>query len=83
MKNHVSVIIVLYNTPKSQLKKLLQYKDFKLLIFDQSKNDNYKVISKLIKTNFEYFHSNKNLGLAKAANFLIRKVKTRFFIYTN
>ena len=82
MKNYISVIIVLYNTPKSQLKKLLQYKNYKLLIFDQGKNDNYKVISKLIKTNFEYFHSNKNLGLAKATNFLIRKVKTRFFLFT-
>ena len=82
MKNHVSVIIVLYNTPKSQLRKLLQYKDFKLLIFDQSKDNNFKIISKLIKSNFEYFHSNKNLGLAKAANFLIKKVKTSFFLFT-
>lgn len=82
MKNHISIIIVLYNTPKSQLRKLIQYKDFKLLIFDQGKNNNFKIISKLIKSNFEYFHSNKNLGLAKATNFLIRKVKTSFFLFT-
>jgi len=82
MNSNLTVIITLYKTPEKYLKNLNQYKDYKILIFDQATQNNSRIISKHLKTNFKYFFSKKNIGLPKATNFLISKVKTDFFLFT-
>lgn len=81
--NDVTVLIVLYNTPKKFLKNFLNYKNFKILILDQSNDLKTKkfLISKL--PNIKYYKlSKQNKGFAKPQNFLIRKVKTKYFFST-
>ena len=77
--NDVTILIVLYNTPKKFLKNFLNYKNFKILILDQSNDLKTKkfLISKL--PNIKYYKlSKQNKGFAKPQNFLIRKVKTKY-----
>ena len=82
MTNNLSIIITLFKTPLNRLKILNQYKNYPILIFDQETKNNSEQISKIIDVNFEYFHSNNNLGLCKSTNFLISKVKTKYFLFT-
>ena len=83
MDKNLSIIITLYKTPEKYLKNLNQYKDYKIYIFDQATNkSNSKLISKYLKNNFTYFHSKKNIGLPRATNFLISKVNTNYFLFT-
>jgi GT2 family glycosyltransferase len=82
MKSDLSIVITLFKTPVDKLKSLNQYKNHPILIFDQATKNNSEQISKTLKTEFEYFHSKKNLGLCKSTNFLISKVKTRYFLFT-
>ena len=82
MIKKLTVIITLYKTPEKYLKNLNQYKNFKLIIFDQATQNNSKLIAKYIKSNFQYFYSNKNIGLPNATNFLISKIRTDFFLFT-
>jgi len=82
MKNDLSIIITLFKTPIEQLKSLNQYKNFPILIFDQATKNNSELISKVTNVKFEYFHSEKNLGLCKSTNFLISKVRTKYFLFT-
>ena len=69
MTNNLSIIITLFKTPLNRLKILKQYKNYPILIFDQETKNNSEQISKIIDVNFEYFHSNNNLGLCKSTNF--------------
>ena len=47
IKNDISIIFLLYKTPNKVIKNLENYKNFKVLIFDQS-ND-YKLKQKIKK----------------------------------
>jgi len=82
MKSDLSIIITLFKTPVDKLKSLNQYKNYRILIFDQATEDNSKQISESLNVEFEYFHSQKNLGLCKSTNFLISKVKTKYCLFT-
>jgi len=82
MKSDLSIIITLFKTPVDKLKTLDRYKDHSILIFDQATKNNSEQISKVLDAEFEYFHSKKNLGLCKSTNFLISKVKTKYFLFT-
>ena len=79
----ISVILLLYKTPKKLLKNLEKYKNFKILILDQSNDEELK---KWVKNKFkkvQFFGSlYKNVGFAKGINFLVKKVKTKFFLCT-
>ena len=81
--NDITVLILLYKTPKNLISNILAYKDFKILILDQS---NDKKTKKFLKISFQkinyYGLTNKNKGFAKAQNFLIKKVKTKYFFST-
>lgn len=79
----ISIILLLYNTPKNKIKNLLNYKDFKIYILDQS-NDQItkKKICKLLPNIKYYKVSTKNIGFAGGINFLIKKIKTKFFLCT-
>ncbi len=82
MKSDLTIIITLYKTPIDKLKTLNQYKNYPILIFDQETENNSKNISNILTSEFEYFHSKKNIGLCKSTNFLISKVKTKYFLFT-
>ena len=83
MKKDITIVLTLYRTPKERIINLSQYKDYKILIFEQEGSiDSKKNIKYLTKVNFEYYFSKKNLGLGKATNFLISKVKTKYFLFT-
>ena len=69
MINNLSIIITLFKTPHHRLEILNQYKNYPILIFDQETKNNSEQISKILDADFEYFHSNNNLGLCKSTNF--------------
>lgn len=75
----LSVIIVLYKTPLSKIKNLRNYKNLNLYIFEQQgSEDRKKIIYKKLRFKFNYFYSKKNIGLAKAVNYLIDKIDTKY-----
>ena len=83
IKSDVTVIMTLYKTPSSKLKNLENYKNFKLILFEQETDGkNLSELKKNLKLNFKYFYSNKNIGLSKASNLLFSKVKTKYFLFT-
>ena len=51
MKKNLSIIITLYKTPSKMLNNLVQYKDFKLFIFDHDIQNNKSKISSILKKN--------------------------------
>ena len=79
----ISIIITLYKTPIENIQLLNQYKNFKVLIFNQSEEyDSKKRLNDILKFNFEYFSSKKNLGNSKSSNILLSKVKTKYCLFT-
>ena len=82
MKSDLSIIVTLFKTPLEKLKTLNQYTNHPILIFDQATKNNSEQVSSVVNAEFEYFHSEKNLGLSKSTNFLISKVKTKYFLFT-
>ena len=79
----ISIILLLYNTPEKKLKNLSNYKDFNILILDQS-NDliTKEKVSKILPKIIYYKVTDKNNGFAKGINFLSKKIKTKFFLCT-
>ena len=83
MNNNISTIITIYKTPLEKLYNLRQYKNFNLILFEQNSNFNSKKkIKKILNFKFKYFFSKKNIGLTKSSNFLLRKVKTKYVLFT-
>ena len=82
MDKNISVIITLYKTPPNKLQILKQYENYNLIIFDQATKNNKKKISGILKKKYINFYSNKNIFLSKSTNFLISKVKTKIFLFT-
>ena len=83
MNNKITVILTLYKTPIKKLNNLNCYKKFPLIIFEQEGSiESKKKIIKNLKRNFKYFYSNKNIGLSRASNFLLKKVKTKYMLFT-
>ena len=81
--NDISIVILLYKTPIETLQNLDNYKDFNLYILDQS-NDiklQKKIKKKLPRIKY-YGLTTKNRGFAKGINFLVKKVKTKYFLCT-
>ena len=79
----ISIILLLYNTPTEKIKNLLNYKNFNIFILDQSGDHITKKKLNKILPNIRYYKvSNNNKGFAKGINFLVKKVKTRFFLCT-
>ncbi len=79
----ITVIILLYHTPKKLILNIKNYEDFKIIIFDQSNDFNTKkFLLKRYKNIIYYKLSGKNLGFSKAQNLLIKKVKTKYFFST-
>ena len=68
--NDITVIILLYRTPKKLLKNLVKYKDFKVLILDQS-NDltNSNIIKNFLPKIQYYGLTERNIGFAMHKTF--------------
>ena len=83
MKN-ITTIITLYKPPANKLENLNQYKDTNLLIFEQeTSGENQKDYKKIFQgKNIEYFFSKKNIGLSKSSNILLKKVKSKYCLFT-
>ena len=78
--NDITILILLYKTPKKLIKNILNYKDFKILILDQSNDLKTKKYLKKRLPKIAYYGLTKiNNGFAKAQNFLIKKVQTKYF----
>ena len=83
MSSDITVILTLFKTPEKKIRQLNQYKNYKMILFDQVGSlDNKKKLKKILKYEFEYYFSSKNLGLSKASNFLLSKVKTKYCLFT-
>ena len=83
MNKNISVILTLYKTPIDKIYNLNHYKKFPLVIFEQQGSlDSKKKIRKKLKRNFKYFFSEKNIGLSRASNFLLKKIKSKYFLFT-
>ena len=83
MINNISTILTLYKTPLNKLNNLKQYKDFQLFLFEQEGSGfSKKKIQKILKFKFRYYFSKRNIGLSKASNFLLSKVKSKFLLFT-
>ena len=78
--NEITIIIPLYKTPIKKINLIKQYKNFKVLVLDQCPEKKTK--QKIQNLNIEYYSSKKNLGLSKATNFLLNKVKTKYCLFT-
>lgn len=83
MNKNISVILTLYKTQREKLNNLNFYKNFPLIIFEQEGSlDSKKKIRKILKRNFKYFYSKKNIGLSSASNLLLKNVKTKYMVFT-
>jgi GT2 family glycosyltransferase len=83
MNKNITVIVTLYKTPLSKLNNLTNYKNYKLLIFEQEGNSNSKKkISNILNFKFRYFFNKRNIGLTKSSNLLLKKVKTKYCLFT-
>ncbi len=84
MKNkQISIILLLFKTPHEMIKNLKNYRDFNLLILDQSSEQGLQKKIKKELPNIKYYgFSNKNIGFAKGINFLVKRVKTKYFLCT-
>lgn len=79
----ITIIALLYKTPVKLLENLRKYRNFKMLIIDQSNDLTNKIYLKKFLPNIKYYGlTNKNMGFAKAQNLLIKKVKTKYFFST-
>ena len=79
----ISVVILLYQTPKNVVKNLFNYSGLNLYILDQSNDYELKKKIKSIFPNIKYYGvTNDNKGFSKGINFLIKKVKTKYFLCT-
>tara|TARA_B110001452_G_C15222188_1_gene423685 strand:- start:35 stop:841 length:807 start_codon:yes stop_codon:yes gene_type:complete len=83
MRSNITVILTLYKTPLDKIKKLIQYKEYKTIFFDQNTNGaNKKKLKKILNFKFKYYYSLKNIGLSKSSNYLLSKVKTKYCLFT-
>ena len=83
LREDITVIVILYNTPFKKIENLKNFRNFKLIILEQgSLYNSKKEIQKILGFKFRYYYSKKNLGLSKGINFLIKKTKTKYCFIT-
>ena len=79
----ISVVILLFHTRENLIENLKKYKDFKVLILDQSNDFKLEKQIKKFLPKVKYYLSPKgNFGFARGINFLSKKVKTKYFLCT-
>ena len=81
--SNISVVILFYRTPEKVITRLKNYKGFDLYILDQSNDLELKEKVKKIFPKIKFYGvSSENKGFAKGINFLVKKVKTKYFLCT-
>ena len=79
----ITVILLLYNTPENLIKNLKYYSKYKILILDQSNDVQLKKKIQNKFNNLEFYKvRNRNEGFSKGINYLIKRVKTKYFLCT-
>ena len=79
----ITVILLLYNTPQNLIKNLKYYTKYKILILDQSNDIQLKKKIQNKFNNLEFYKvRSKNEGFSKGINYLIKRVKTKYFLCT-
>ncbi len=79
----ITVILLLYNTPENLIKNLKYYFKYKILILDQSNDVQLKKKIQNKFNNLEFYKvRNRNEGFSKGINYLIKRVKTKYFLCT-
>jgi len=83
MISDITIILLFYRTPKKLIKNLKVFKQFKIIILDQSDDKELKTkIQKILPNIQGYFLRKENLGFSKGINFLVSKVTTDYFLCT-
>tara|TARA_B100000787_G_scaffold115421_1_gene86106 strand:+ start:4579 stop:5523 length:945 start_codon:yes stop_codon:yes gene_type:complete len=79
--NNISIIFVVYKSGQILFKNIKNLKNYEIIIIDNDKDSNIKNEILRINKSIKYFKMNKNLGIAKAANFAFRKINNEFVLY--
>ncbi len=80
----ISAVMALYNTPEEYLKKTIQsilnqtFKDFELIIIDDSSNNNSEFIKSFSDNRIKYFHFDVKNGPGRARNIGIKKAEGEY-----
>ena len=83
MKSDITIIILLYKTPFKLIENLKNLKRFNIIILDQSNDYNFKrKLSEVLPNIKNYTLSKQNKGFAKGVNYLVKKVKSKYFFCT-
>ena len=83
MKSDITIILLLYKTPLRLIKNFKVFKDFDVIVFDQSNDNEFKKkLLEILPNVKSYTLSKKNSGFAKGVNFLVKKVNTKYFFCT-
>ena len=56
MNADITVILTLFRTPEKNIRQLNQYKNYKLIIFNEASNLNDKRLKEILKVDYKYFH---------------------------
>ena len=79
----ITIILLLYKTPLKLIKNFEVFKKFKVVVLDQSNDKNFKKkLTKILPNIKNYSITNQNNGYARGINTLVKKVKTKYFFYT-
>ena len=81
MHNNISIIFVVYKSGEILFDNLKNLKNYETIIIDNDKDSNIKNKILEINKSIKYFKMNKNLGIAKAANFAFKKINNEFVLY--
>lgn len=83
MKSDITIILLLYKTPLRLIKNFKVFKDFNVIVLDQSNDSEFKKkLLKILPNIKSYTLSKKNSGFARGVNFLVKKVNTKYFFCT-
>ena len=81
MNNNITIIYVIYRSGEIFFDNIRRLNNFKKIVVDNDPNSILEDRIKKIDSTIDYTRLNKNIGMAKAANFAFNKVKTEFFLY--
>ena len=79
MNNNITIIYVIYRSGEIFFDNIRRLNNFKKIVVDNDPNSILEDRIKKIDSTIDYTRLNKNIGMAKAANFAFNKVKTEFF----
>jgi len=80
--NEITIITVLYNSSEVVESFFDGFKNFKIIVVDNGKNE--KILERIKNfKNIQVISKNKNLGYGRAINFAFNNVSTNFFLVLN